>query len=502
MSDIVLVKLESVGSETDDRGFHPPFSILYLADALEKAGFDLTLVHEEGTSDNIQSLVELIETEDPFCVGFSVVTGPQIMPSLKASEELRKRFDIPIIWGGLQPTLLPEETLEKAFIDLLVIGEGERTVVELAQVIQQHGLKADKLESVSGIAFRRNDQVVMTDPRQLIKDLDSLHTAWHYLDIERYIRPEIYLHTSLAGERTLAVNTSRGCPWRCGYCYNLTVNKRMFRPQSASRVLREIQDLKNRYNISAVRFSEDHFFSNRKRALEIVRNLGLPWNATIRVDDLANGGDDFVRELADSQCALLRCGVESGSQRVLDLIEKDITLDQVRRAAELCAKHNIKVGFFFMLGFPGESWDEICETLELMDELDRKSEYLTAALPTIFCPFPGTALLDRAKELGYQAPDSLEGWGATIDVVMKGSAGLPPYVDKRTERAINYLRLVRAKDFHNPILSIPSNIFKRVARWRLRHRFFYFPVDWHITTLGWKGVKKRQSVFIEDQYRG
>lgn len=490
MSDIVLVKLESIGSETDDRGLHPPFGLLYLADSLEKAGFSLQLVHEEGTEANIQRLIEIVAAEKPLFVGFSVVVGLQIIPNLMASKKIKERFDIPVIWGGLQPTILPDLTLQKEYIDLLVIGEGEKTIVEISELIAEQRTKPAELEQVKGIAFRNNGQVVRTSPQPFIKNLDPHHTAWHYLDIERYIRPEIYMNTSLAGERTLAVNTSRGCPWRCGYCYNPLVNKRIFRAQSSTRVIQEIENLKMRYDITAIRFSEDHFFSNRKRALEIIRHIGLPWNATIRVDDLTTGGDGFAKVLAENQCALLRCGVESGSQRILDLVQKDITIAQVRKAAELCGKYNLKAGFFFMLGFPGETWSDACKTLDLMDELGSINDCLTPAMPTLFCAFPGTALLKNALGKGFKSPDSLEGWGGSLDLVVKNSGELPPYVDKRVERAINYLRIIRRKNFGGKWFSIPAKVINRIAQWRWKHRFFYFPVDWQIANLSWRGFKK------------
>ena len=202
----------------------------------------------------------------------------------------------------------------------------------------------------------------------------------------------------------MAINTSRGCPWRCGYCYNLEFNKRAFRAQSAPRVIEEVQMLKDRYDITGIRFSEDHFFSNHKRALEIIRNIDIPWSATIRVNDLTDGGEDFVRELAENKCAILRCGVESGSQRMLDNICKDITLEQIREAGRLCGKYGINAGFFFMLGFPDETWDDVLQTLDIMDELDGMGESVIVALPSIYCPYPGTPLLDSAIEVRISVP--------------------------------------------------------------------------------------------------
>jgi len=484
VKNIFLVKLESIGSETEPRGLHPPFSILYLADVLEKAGFRLRLMHEEGTEANIDVLADLVQKEKPLFVGFSVLTGPQIIPSLQASMAIKEKCGIPVLWGGLQPTLLPDLVLGYEFIDAIAISEGERTIVDFARALSDQSLNPDVLAGIDGIAFNNNGKIVMTKSRPFIKNLDDINAAWHHLDIERYIRPEIYLNSFLGGKRAMAVNTSRGCPWRCGYCYNLEFNKRTFRAQSAQRVIEEVQTLKDRFGITGIRFSEDHFFSNHDRALKIIKGIDIPWSATIRVNDLTVGGEDFVRELAENRCAVLRCGVESGSPRMLDKICKDITLEQIREAGRLCAKYGINVGFFFMLGFPDETWADVLQTLDIMDELEGMGESVVVALPSIYCPFPGTPLLNSAIKSGFQSPTSLEGWGTTIDEIVKSSGGLPPYVDKRVERVINYLRLARVRDFDNVLISLSTKLFRNVAKWRWKHRFFSFPVDWNIASLG------------------
>jgi radical SAM superfamily enzyme YgiQ (UPF0313 family) len=494
MKDILLAKLESIGSEAGPRGLHPPFSILYLADVLEKAGFRPRLLHEEGTEANIDSLVNLVQTEKPLFVGFSVLTGPQIIPSLQASMAVKEKCGTPVIWGGLQPTLLPDLVLGYEFIDAIAISEGERTIVDFARALSNHGLEPGVLEGIDGIAFKNNGKIVFTESRPFIKNLDDIRAAWHLLDIERYIRPEIYLESHLGGKRAIAVNTSRGCPWRCGYCYNLEFNKRTFRSQPAQLVIEEVQMLKDRYGITGLRFSEDHFFSNHDRALEIIKNIDIPWSATIRVNDLTEGGGDFVRELSENRCALLRCGVESGSQQILDKICKDITLDQIREAGSLCAQHDINIGFFFMLGFPGEMWTDVLQTLEIMDELDSIGERVTVALPSLYCPYPGTPLLDLAIRSGFQSPTSLEGWGTTIDEIVRSSGRLPPYVDKRVERVINYLRLARVRDFDNVFVSMATKLFRNVAKWRWKHRFFSFPIDWHIASLGRSSLQNTDNM--------
>jgi anaerobic magnesium-protoporphyrin IX monomethyl ester cyclase len=490
MVDVVLAKLESIGTEASSRGLNPPFGILYLADVLEKSGFSVRLVHEEGTRANIQALGDLVSTEKPAFLGFSVMTGPSIIPSLEASAAIKERCDIPIVWGGLQPTTLPKHALAKTCIDVLGIGEGEATIVELAQALCQSKPTASELETVPGIAFKADGQVILTEPRPFIKNLDEFGAAWHLLDIERYIRPEIYLSSELGGERVIAVNTSRGCPWRCAFCYNQAVNKRSFRAQSAARVMQDIRELKDRHRISGIRFSEDHFFSDPRRALKIIQDAGIPWTATIRVDDLDRGGDDFVKDLAENHCAILRVGVEAGSQQVLNLIQKDIRLDQARRAVHLCGEHGVRIAIFFILGFPGESWADVCETLDLIDELQETNEYVIIPLPHIFCPFPGTPLLDVAIQHGFKPPATLEGWGKEPDDIVKNTGHLPPYVDQRVERAIAYMRLARVRSFDNPVLALPAKIFQEIARLRWKHRFFSFPLDWYVADLGRKSLKK------------
>lgn len=484
LSDVILVRIEAAGSEESTRGIHPPFSLLYLADALERAKFKVKIIHEEATKANIEKIMALVHSEKPFFVGFSVITGPQIIPSLGLSREMKERFGIPIIWGGIQPTLLPRETLSNDFIDIIALGEGEETIVELVQVLSRHGINPDRLKKIAGIGFRQRDRYHFTGSRKFITGLDQYRAAWHQIDIEKYIKPEIYLESKLGGSRGLAINTSRGCPWRCGYCYNVAFNKRMFRAQLPGRVIDEINEQKARYNLSCIRFSDDHFFSDRTRALEIIRNIDIPWTATIRVNDLTDGGDSYVREIAASRCALLRCGAESGSQKILDLMQKDITLDQIREAAGLCSKYNIRVAFFFMLGFPTETWDDICKTLDLMDELESMGENITAALPSVFCPFPGAPLLDTAVKNGFHPPETLEEWGTTNDRIVRNTGHLPPYVDKRVDRIIDYLRLIRVRNFSNPLFSLTSKFFCGLAKWRWRNRFFSIPIDLSVANLG------------------
>jgi anaerobic magnesium-protoporphyrin IX monomethyl ester cyclase len=482
MADVILAKLDN-----DDQGqvLAPPFGILYLADSLEKAGFSVHLVHEMGTEADIQNLTKLVSKEKPLFVGFSTLTGPMLLPTMKASQAIKENQDVTVVWGGLHPTMLPEQTLMNDFIDIVAIGEGERTVVELAKVLREHGPKAERLAELAGIAFRSNGRMILTEPRPFIKDLDDVYPAWHLVDVERYFRSGKHFYANhefqISGAKIGAVFSSRGCPWRCGFCYNQFINKRTFRPHSAQRIISDIQDYKERHGITAIVFEDDCFFASKTRALEIIRQIDIPWSSNVRADYMARWGDEFAEELSQCNCMELRVGAESGSQRVLDIMKKDVTVDQIKRSVELCVKHDIPVTLGFMLGIPGETWSDALETMALIDELKKMGNNVRILGPGVYMPYPGTPLFDLAIEYGFRPPASLQEWS---DCIFGPKQPLASYADNRIRFVAHYRRLTFRDDLDQLTFSLPKKILSRVAKWRWRHRFFRFPLDYALPAFG------------------
>jgi anaerobic magnesium-protoporphyrin IX monomethyl ester cyclase len=482
MADVVLVKLD--GEEKEYR-IAPPFGILYLADALEKAGFSVRLIHELGTEADIQTVAEVVTRERPLFVGFSTMTGPSLLPTAQASKAVKETQPVLVVWGGLHPTMLPQQTLMNDFVDIVAIGEGERTTVELAGVLREYGPDDEEMTRVAGLALKRNGNVILTKPRSFITDLDDLHPAWHHVDITRYFRSGQHCYTDVGsqfqGEKIAAVFTSRGCPWRCGFCYNQFVNKRAFRPQSAQRVIRDIQQYREQYGVTAIIFEDDCFFANKDRALEIIHHMDIAWTCSIRANYLVKWGDDFVRDLSQHNCAELRIGAESGSQWVLDRMHKDITVDQIRTAAALCLKHGVKASLGFMVGIPGESWSDVVQTLDLMDELEQMGNGIEVIGPCIFTPYPGTPLFEQAIEHGFEPPASLEEWGGRL---WGHRQPLASYADRRIRFVAYYRRLAQRADLDQLTFSLPVRVLRQVARLRWRHRFFRFPLDYTLPAFG------------------
>lgn len=477
MADIYLIKLEP-----DYKGYKiaPPFGVLYLASALEKEGFTVKLYHERGTPENMRYIIDEILKRKPLFVGISTLTGLSLTPSIIVSKRIKRKSNIPVIWGGLHPTMLPEQTLNNENIDLVVLGEGEVTIVELTKALAEKGLEPDTLKDIKGIGYRENGHIKINPTRPIITNLDRYSPAWHLLDIEKYFYKGSYFYSHLGSSvsdyKIAGIITSRGCPGRCGYCYNQFVNKRTFRAHSAKKVIRDIESLRINYNVSAIVFEDDCLFTDKNRAIEIIREIQMPWSASIRAMYLARWGEEFIKELKTYNCVELRIGAESGSQRILDIMQKDIKVEDIYRSAELCLKYNISVLMGFMCGIPGETWSDMLKTFQLIDDLERMGATVASG-PALFCPYPGTPLYDLAKEKGFEPPQKIEDWAVNWDW---GPRQPPlPFIDRRA-KFVGYYRTIAKKDVSSIRFPFFINILRTLAKKRWEKRFFRFPLDYYI----------------------
>lgn len=481
MSHAVLIKLES---DRDDETPAPPYGILYLASALEKAGLGVKLIHERGTREAVRRISREVIADKPLFAGFSCITGPALRAALAASRLIKEGSDIPVVWGGVHPTLLPAQVLNDGGADIVVLGEGEETIVELAGALRAAPPGKSSWPDVRGIAFREDGGVRITAPRPLIADLDVYAPAWHLLDRRRYIYGGRYYYSEggsqLPGDKIAGLITSRGCPWRCGYCFHESVHRRTFRAHSAERVVAEILGLKAEEGVTTVNFEDANFFVDKPRALRIVREAGVAWGSSMRADTFASWGEEFAREIRDLGCRELQIGAESGSRRVLHLMRKDITPAQVRESARLGQKYGIRILFSFMMGLPGETREEVMETLALMDELRGAGDKIVTNGPFFYFPFPGTALHDLAVEKGFRPPGRTADWNFRLWGIHQP---LAPYVPRGLRFVEHYRRMAWEGRRGIAGSSVLIGPLARAARWRWRKRFFRFPLDYHLPKL-------------------
>ncbi|HPG00758.1 MAG TPA: radical SAM protein [Kiritimatiellia bacterium] len=487
MVDIILAKVETHRPEDVERKrLAPPFALLCLADALEKAGFSVLLHHSQAAPDGIRSLIENIRTHKPIFVGMSVIT-PHILSSRDASQAIKAACDVPLIWGGVHSTIVPEQTAQLPFVDAVCIGEGEQTIVELARSIRQYGLDRSRLAAIPGLIFKDGERLVTTPTRAFLKDLNMVDEAWHLLNREEYFYPGSYFHSGKGGDRVAVLNTSRGCPYRCGYCYNQAVHHGCVRCRSAEKVLAEIEMLRSKYGVTGILFAEDNFFGDPPRALAIARGLKVPWSCSITIADILRAGEQLVDELARSGCVELRIGIEAGSPDILRKMRKPHNVEQALRIARKIADAGMMGVYMFMTGIPGETWKDTLATLDMIDALRAISDNIRITGPTFFAPYPATELFDAAVEQGFHPPEDPDGWSRNIP----GNQGvLPPYADPRMPKLTFYRILTSKASLPRTLSSIPVRMLRWVARLRWKHRAFGFTPEHSLALWGISFARK------------
>jgi len=288
--------------------------------------------------------------------------------------------------GGPDSASRPDFYLDAGF-DFVGMGEGEATLVALAQ-----GLAAGTgVVGMPGVVLRRGGRTVRGPARPVLRNLDDLPLpAWDLVDMEGYLRR----WQRKAGERRAAVLTSRGCPFDCSWCSKPTFG-RTFRQQSPERVVRELKALRDQYAIDYVRFCDDVFGISRAWLDELLdrmeaADLDLKFECLARVDLLK---PDLLRRMRAAGLERVYFGVESGSQKMLDLMNRGTKLAQVERAAEALRAEGIRQFWFLMLGYPGESLADIEATLQLFRRFSPEEYSVSIAVPV-----PGTRFHDAVKD--------------------------------------------------------------------------------------------------------
>lgn len=473
-----------------------PLSLLAISRFLyEEGGYDIKIISASPKEDYIQTILQL--SDGAICFGVTSMTGYQIYDGLRAAKAVKEKYpNIPIVWGGWHPSICSTQTVSNPNVDIVVRGQGERTFTELVHKLQDHL----PLNDVLGITYKQDGKVFHNADR-LFEDINNFPALpYHLIDVEEYFRR--------MGSRTLYYVSSYGCPHRCGFCAELTVNKRRWSGLKAERVIDELQSIVAKYNVDSIIFADSNFFVNERRVCLICeriidRKLNIEWRyANGRLDQLMHYNEDTWRLMRDSGCESILIGAESGSQEALDLINKDATVEDTIEFTKISKSYGIKIIFSFMLGFPPRSEklnqaidEEFRQTVNLIDKI--KSIYDNVQiLCFIYTPYPGTPLYDLSIEHGLKEPDTLEDW-SHFDLLAKNTPWVPDKHVKLIQQLIKYIFpfVFKQVDYSRLLnKSIPVKFFNqslleilhRMASFRWKHKFFSIPIEYQITRFLWR----------------
>ncbi|HEY0174848.1 MAG TPA: radical SAM protein, partial [Pedobacter sp.] len=373
---------------------YPPLGTLYAAALMRENGYNVSLFDTmfSGHPDDIAPSIERNEP-DFFVIyddGFNYLTKMCLTNMREAAFamcKLAKAAGCTVIVSSSDATDHYKEYLYEG-ADFVIIGEAEHTLLELADQIKAG---QDDYSAIKGLAYIHEHKIVKTPGRPVLKDLDSLPLpAWDLVNIGQY-RETWMEHT---GYFSLNMSTTRGCPFKCNWCAKPIYGNR-YNSRSPEHVVREIKLLKERYHVDHIWFCDDIFGLKPGWVMELPgllakNNLDIRFKIQSRADLLAD--ENTVRALAVSGCENVWIGAESGSQAILDAMDKGITVEQIHLATDLMKKHGIKPCFFIQFGYPGEHKKDIQSTIKMINRL----------LPfeigiSISYPLPGTVFYENVK---------------------------------------------------------------------------------------------------------
>ncbi len=434
----------------EERGFNPPLGLLYLAGYLKKMNkhevFGLDAQVEE--LDYNEDFKGRIRKVNPDVVGITAMTFTliDVLKTIDLIREVGKELDkkITIVLGGPHVHLFHEETINLEGVDFIIKGEGEKPFFNLLEALESKG----ELKDIKGLVYKENGEIVNNPVGDLIEDLDDVPFP------DRALLP-VKKYNSILGEGRVVTTmfTSRGCPFQCAFCDRPHLGKK-FRARSAESVVNEMEECL-RMGIEEILIYDDTFTVDRKRTIDVCdeiirRGLDFIWDIRARVDTV---DEEVLAKLKEAGCARIHFGVEAGTEKILKVLNKGISLDRVEKAFKDSKKVGIEKLAYFMIGAPMETKEDIKETIKFAKKIDPDYVHIT-----ILTPYPGTRIYQLALEQGVLKSDY---WREFAKNPEKGV--VTKYWEKELSRQELFDLLGK---FYKEFYGRPSYIFKELLKIR------------------------------------
>ncbi|WP_414468338.1 B12-binding domain-containing radical SAM protein [Methanobacterium sp. ACI-7] len=360
----------------------PPLGISYIAAVLEENDIEVKIIDGPALEMSWDELEKEIHNYSPDIIGVTALT-PTINQALKTAKIAKETCeDSWVVLGGYHPTFTYKELLKNDFLDIIICGEGEYTILDIANAFEN----GTDLREVKGIATSE----FITPPRPIIENLDELpFPARHLLPMDEYKILNMKLSTG-------TLISGRGCPHHCSFCSSAAMHGHKLRTRSAENIVDEMEHLINDHDAEMMAFMDDTFTMNRKRVEEVCteikeRDLDFYWGCTARADTLSR---KLLQKMKDSGCITLFLGIESADQQNLDGFKKNVTLERIKKTFELTRELDVRTVASAVLGMPGDTRQSIEKTIKFVKNLN--PSYAVFSLAT---PYPGTEFyIDASKK--------------------------------------------------------------------------------------------------------
>jgi len=456
---------------------YPPLSLILIGSSLEKAGYDVE-IFIASNHDNYLDRIKTRLTENTLFVGITVLTT-EVADAITISKYIKKISNVPIVWGGWHTTLFPEQTVAADFIDYIVVNEGDSSIVGLAEQLKKgeapsiNIICASKHLNMDDLPFPNYSMV------QEVEDFVSRPLADKFQESFTY------------PIRWLPYQSSRGCPGKCSFCINVVTGNQRYRTKSAEKVVDELELLIKKYSINHFKILDDNFFASKDRVkkiceLIIERKLQFTWDGECRPDYFKEEfiDDDLLKLLKKAGLVQLVLGVESASKRTLEYLNKGIEADDARRAIRRLNQHGIISDCAFIVGIPGETKEDIIKTSDFINEQRRFNTFLCGV--QTYRPYPKSKIASQLiNEKKLKEPRSLEEWRdeEVVSLYTYIDAYRPWIDDYKFSMNISYYHSLASgvwlfqHQIDNTFYRMVNRLFLKIALFRTKYLFFFFPVD-------------------------
>jgi radical SAM superfamily enzyme YgiQ (UPF0313 family) len=476
-----------------------PLEFLHICAPAMEEGFTFDIIDSMIEPDPMGKLWEKLPGAMAF--GSTCIVGYQVADGAEVAREVRRRHpEVPILWGGWFPSVAPELFLRNDLADAVCLGQGELTFRDWLLAVRD----GKPVDDIPGLALWRNGALHKTPWRE-VASLDDLPPPRFdlidvdkYLDIQerqastakvRYRFPDPPGYSMQKPYRAVSYFSSYGCPEPCSFCCSPLVTQRRWKALAAETLVDRIMEMKQQYDFDVVRFQDANFGVHEKRVrdfcrLLIERKANIHWNATIEVESIVKLTDETLDLMRDSGCHMMWVGAETASAEMQAYIRKGISQGNVDVAMRRMWERDIKIGLFWIIGYPDETEESMRTTLTLAAEMKTRYPNCTSEV-LLYRPLPGTESGIHAQRTGYEMPLEFETWGSMVEYKFgnKTFEMLPPAI-KRDYHRYTYLvpwfdGLVRGKTVYHRFL-------RAMAGWRLRHHVY----DWTLEFKAYDLAKK------------
>lgn len=465
-----------------------PLSLIYAAVDSVKSGFAVKILDLRVDLDDWKSKLNQYIEDDASLIGISVMTGNPIKTSLEISKYIKSQYSVPIVWGGAHPTILPEETLKNQYIDYVIRDFGSKSLCDLISHLKHGDIKKT---DIIGLAYKEDGRVQMNPPLCAFEMPDFRDLPYQLVDMnsDKYNRLS-------NGEFLIPIFTAFGCPYKCSFCMSPAVYKKIkgkkWAPYDLEEVFQHIDSLMDKYCFKRLQIYDDDSFVDLDRLHKFLsgyiergfhEKLVLDFRGA-RINELDKMDDDFYALMVKANVELLAIGAESGSPATLKKMNKGITVEQTIRVNQKFAKHpTLKPHYNFFCGVPGETYEDLLKTKELILILVRDNPHCYIGVGADWKPLPGSEMTELAvEEFNLNLPSSLEEW-ALIDS-FDAIKLVHPWYTTRMNNMIMLLQLSgmfldkRFKDYRKDFGFVLGNtvyllslLYKPILRLRLRFNF-------------------------------